>query len=376
MTQPVTADHAAQHRPRRADQYRAMMLLVWPMAKYSPCFYRVADDARRILRQHERILWFLRLEQRVALDAHVHVSGEASLKRAQRRRRRWLRSEFGASRQEELYTNHGYQFLRAWERATVLAKEAPLLANELRQMNHDQFRHLEEAQAHVEKLCESARQLLIHQRAVKDFIVFPNGWKWVLCHYGKSEWEGRFMHHCGNAGSKDSFCRLLSLREPVKSDGIICWKPHLTFTYSMTSLVEMKGRGNTKPAPRYYPYIRELFLHPRVTCLSSTLGYMPERDLSWNDLPVEMRQDIRRHRHGFFHSLRESALKRHFNPPPPEPPEPPPKPKGAIVRWMDNPEWAWDLFGFVGAATCPFVLAGPAFLWGWVERWAHQLGVF
>jgi hypothetical protein len=178
-----------------------MMRLVWGRRTVEevPVFLREADEARRILRKHDQIIWFLRLVQRSALQAQEIVCGAASFSPAQRRRHQRLQFELGPAIMEPKGTNHGTLFLNEWEKALVVAKEVPFLTDALKRLQLQRFTQLPEATQHVRSMREQALLLLVHQRFVEDFIVFPDGWKWVLCRYGESEWEGRFGSRCDPA---------------------------------------------------------------------------------------------------------------------------------------------------------------------------------
>ncbi|MCF7688033.1 MAG: hypothetical protein K9M98_06940 [Cephaloticoccus sp.] len=316
-----------------------------------PAVYRGATDAQHILQRHDRVIWYLRLTQRDQLDCFVNSPTPPTLTPAQRRKHQRLLACYGRAWPERPGINEGYQFLRIWEKAVKTAKEAPWLARWLEETPITRIGQFCLAANKVKALICDALTLKTHQQLVDDFITFPDGWKWVLCRYSGSTWEGRLLHHCGNMGTKDLGCRLLSLREPIRRGGAVFWKPHLTFTYTMTCIGEMKGRGNTKPASRYFPYIRTLFLDKRVTALASHLGSLPERDLAWEDLPTHMRRELEQKRLWIFHSLREAALDRHINPPPPDPP---PLSPTRWSRFKENLEIAGGLVAMSLPVLLPF----------------------
>jgi hypothetical protein len=90
------------------------------------------------------------------------------------------------------------------------------------------------------------------------------------------------MGHCGNAGGKGN---ILSLRDPQDH-------PHLTFINHHGSLGEMKGKGNSKPSPRYHMPIVKLLLSNEVGAIRGE-GYAPKQNFSLNDLSPELQQMVR-----------------------------------------------------------------------------------
>jgi hypothetical protein len=134
----------------------------------------------------------------------------------------------------------------------------------------------------------------------------------------------------------------------------------------MTCVGEMKGEGNQKPHPRFFPYIRALFLDKRVTMLAARLGALPERDLAWNDLPQAIRDELGQKRPWPFHALRDLAMEKHDRPQPATPAPETPKPSRVGEWWDRNIGW----LSFPLAALWPFaVWIGPAYLWLRVEQW-------
>jgi len=309
----------------RIHQYHAMVRLCWgKLVDEIPTFFREVDIAKKILRRHDRVVWYLQLRQRSGLCALVRALGDSGLTKAQARRHRYLINKFGTPWFEK-DGDDGIKFLKAWNRAEILAHEVPLVRSALDRFELDQFKQFAIAQKSVELLTEDYWMLAVHQRHVEDLITFENGWKWVHCLYGGSPWEAKFMHHCGNLNCQDPHVRILSLREPVSCGGLTLWKPHLTFTTRFGMVIEMKGRENKKPSSTYYAYIRKLFLDYRINGLSSQLGSLPCQDLEWSDLPVEMRAEIETKRYFVFHYGRDQALKELRNPKRPKPAEEAPR---------------------------------------------------
>lgn len=310
----------------RMMQYRIMVrsVIVTDLPEEIKALDRIATNVRHMLKRHDRIIWWLRLFQRNSLENQARGNSTHAMTVARRRRHRRLVHQLGHLDPKVGQDLPEIEFMVVWSKASKLAQKVPLLRGWLDRLQFSQFKHFAHARVKVQSLHDDALKFQAHQHLVEDFITFPNGWKWVLSLYSGSEWEGRFMRHCGNMGAKDRYSRLLSLREPVKTGSLTIWKPHLTFTFSMSCIGEMKGYANSKPSPCYYPYIRELFLHDRVTRLSSQLGALPEHDLAWTDLPETIRRDVENKRHWLFHYGRTMALENYLNPPPPPPPPPEP----------------------------------------------------
>lgn len=101
------------------------------------------------------------------------------------------------------------------------------------------------------------------------------GWKWVDLQRGSCTKEAKAMGHCGNAGETDGD-NIFSLRDP---EGYA----HLTFIVNNTFLGESKGRGNSKPSPRYHPAIIEFLESQYVNAIMGG-GYKPENNFELSDL--------------------------------------------------------------------------------------------
>lgn len=125
-----------------------------------------------------------------------------------------------------------------------------------------------------------------------------DGWFWVSLNRAACEEEGKAMGHCGNTPRSTYDDNILSLRKKTKNG----WEPHLTFTINEGGeLMEMKGRGNAKPAARYHEMIVKLLLHSGdwngYYVSDMTQGsWLPENDFSVQDLSEELRQRLLRER--------------------------------------------------------------------------------
>lgn len=113
---------------------------------------------------------------------------------------------------------------------------------------------------------------------------------WWLLDRSACRAEADAMGHCGNAPREKSDDRILSFRTKVTDTR---WKPHLTFILDGNGLLgEMKGRGNEKPAERYYPYIIALLKNTKIIKGIKGGGYLPENNFSLDDLDDGTREEL------------------------------------------------------------------------------------
>jgi GNAT superfamily N-acetyltransferase len=132
------------------------------------------------------------------------------------------------------------------------------------------------------------------------FIDFGDGWAWWLLPRASCSDEAEAMGHCGNSPAGHRTDRnILSLRQQKNVAGREKWEPHLTFilhtdgkTAGVGALGEMKGKGNDKPKPKYFPYIIRLLEDHRIKGLIGG-GYMPEHNFRFSDLTAEQRKAVR-----------------------------------------------------------------------------------
>lgn len=167
---------------------------------------------------------------------------------------------------------------------------------------------MKEMEAIVEKksvknakfLINDTQESNLYKGKIDNYLVFPNGWKWVWKHFHKCELESKYggKHHCGTARSGDE---LLSLREPIGSDFYKIWA-----TFSIDDegyLVQRKGTteetdettgkiidrfGNKKPEPAIHKYIIQLLRHGYengdIKGFVSSSEYLTENDFRLEDL--------------------------------------------------------------------------------------------
>jgi len=141
---------------------------------------------------------------------------------------------------------------------------------------------------------EESKGVLRPRPGDRPVITFGDGWAWWLLDRGYCEEEARAMGHCGNVnGQNRPYERILSLRKSVRRGGTEYYEPHLTFILDTrdSSLGEMKGKGNNKPAPQYHPYILRLLESDIVSKVKGG-GYLPEHNFRLGDLSEEQREEL------------------------------------------------------------------------------------
>jgi hypothetical protein len=91
---------------------------------------------------------------------------------------------------------------------------------------------------------------------------FSDNMRWFSLRKAYCSKEADAMGHCGNKPRESSNDTILSLREVKEQKGRVLARPVLTFIQTdMGDLTEMKGRGNSKPSPKYHSYIVALLKH-------------------------------------------------------------------------------------------------------------------
>jgi hypothetical protein len=116
-------------------------------------------------------------------------------------------------------------------------------------------------------------------------------WGWYDLEKGSCPDEANAMGHCGNEPSERTGDTILSLRREKQVGDKLYHRPSLIFVENRGPLVEMKGRGNDKPADHYHGAIVRLLQHPRIKQLIGG-GYKPETNFSIFDLTDEDRQAV------------------------------------------------------------------------------------
>jgi hypothetical protein len=314
------------------------------------------DEVCAMLRRHDRIVWFLRLWSRNLLR---HAEDLPAFSASQRRRLRRLERALGRPRFADHWSER-QDFLRRWWGLAVTAEKVPFLRRKLAGLKLNSFRSFGQANEWLGRLEQEVERMQDHQQAVDVVWIFPNGWRWVRCAYDASVVEGRLMGHCGNRANTDPDCELLSLREPVRVDGVLFWRPHLTFTFSHGYLGEMKGRNNAKPGRELHPYILRLLLNPMVKGFSASLGALPDRDFEFSDFDPASRMRVYFRVPGFSWEARERAMAKWRARYRPEPAKRPlPATAATVPAALRREPGAWSLVaGWLGIA----LVTGP----GWV----------
>jgi len=175
----------------------------------------------------------------------------------------------------------------------LLSLPVPAIQNTVwdRQKPIELFRSFKEAE---ERWKEETKGVLQPRPGDRPVITFGDGWAWWMLDRGYCEEEARAMGHCGNvAGIRRPYERILSLRKSVRRGEREYYEPHLTFILDTrdSSLGEMKGRGNDKPAPQYHPYILRLLESDIVDKVKGG-GYLPEHNFKLGDLSEEQREEL------------------------------------------------------------------------------------
>lgn len=114
---------------------------------------------------------------------------------------------------------------------------------------------------------------------------FDDGFYWINTHKRHCSDEGDAAGHCGTASERDMV--LISLRKNKEV--------FITMDYSeeRKQIIQIKGKGNAKPIPKYHPYIMWFISDPnRVQRLDTDTGYKPETNFQLGDLPIEMLNQV------------------------------------------------------------------------------------
>ena len=155
---------------------------------------------------------------------------------------------------------------------------------------------LEELGAAEDEWKESLEGLIPEEEVYdqdKPIVKVDSNWDWWLLPRNYCTQEGQAMGHCGNQGSRDEDGRVISLRERVKKGGKIFYRPALTFILGSDKLFgEMKGRGNDKPAEKYFPAIMKLFKTKGIAKGIKGGGYLPSHNFQWSDFSDSQKREV------------------------------------------------------------------------------------
>ncbi len=114
---------------------------------------------------------------------------------------------------------------------------------------------------------------------------FPDGYYWSLSKVQTCTKSAESMGHCGTAAREGMW--LLHLRKNNKEAVTVDWHP--TEKYS----IQIKGKQNNKPHPKYYPYITWLIRDwGGIEKLRTDKGHRPETNLHLGDLDPDIAAKI------------------------------------------------------------------------------------
>lgn len=109
---------------------------------------------------------------------------------------------------------------------------------------------------------------------------FPDGYSWVLTKSHYCDKSQASMGHCATASREDMYLlRLIKGKEEfITAD----WHPQDEY------IMQLKGKGNSKPIPKYHPYILWLLGDSgMVDELKTDEGFRPETNFQLTDLSTE-----------------------------------------------------------------------------------------
>jgi hypothetical protein len=149
----------------------------------------------------------------------------------------------------------------------------------------------EEAKRRAETWHEEVRRLQAGRIEDESGIViksYPNGYYWIDLQRSSCRDEAKAMGHCGNATGN-----LFSLRKSKQ--------PMLTGDVSRGSLVQLRGRANTKPKSEYHSYIMDFLMLPEANINKMhPSSYKPEQNFELKDLSLENLQTLYGSKPGLF----------------------------------------------------------------------------
>lgn len=120
----------------------------------------------------------------------------------------------------------------------------------------------------------------VQDESGRVFKTYPNGYYWIDLQRTSCRDEARAMGHCGNANGN-----LFSFRKNKQ--------PFLTGDVARGSLVQLRGRANTKPKAEYHTYIMDFLLSPDAGIQSMhPSSYRPEHNFELKDLTIEQLRQL------------------------------------------------------------------------------------
>ncbi len=114
---------------------------------------------------------------------------------------------------------------------------------------------------------------------------FADGYYWSLTKAKRCSKSAKSMGHCGTAAREGMY--LLHLRKNNKESVTMDWHPTEKFS------IQIKGKGNNKPHPKYFPYITWLIRDwGNIEQLRTDKGHRPETNFHLGDLDPDVAADI------------------------------------------------------------------------------------
>jgi len=217
-------------------------------------------DARRILKRNDRIVWFVRWHRMALLSAMcfdlIHRTGGNPANKhdnedAYREFQRYVKEMASRSgRPEQRIISAVLDFSPAYLPEFEHWLSLPIAGI---QNTVWEWQTYSELKVHFNRLEEEwarERKGLIWTVKPGDeaIINFGSGLAWWSLSRAACKEEGDAMGHCGNSPRSNSTDRIYSLRQQVKTDKGVGYKPYLTFIlYDDGYLGEMKARFNKSP---------------------------------------------------------------------------------------------------------------------------------
>lgn len=169
-----------------------------------------------------------------------------------------------------------YEYIESWitDPAVAFVNMAEMSWDEVEAMARDWHDSLAVG-GEIEGLDDGSE--LIHK--------FADGYYWSLSKVQKCAKSAKSMGHCGTAAREGMW--LLHLRKNNKEAVTIDWHPTEKFS------IQIKGKGNNKPHPKYFPYITWLIRDwGNIEQLRTDKGHRPETNFHLGDLDPDVAAEI------------------------------------------------------------------------------------
>lgn len=267
------------------------------------------DWAIKTLKREDRIIWFLRWFKTCLLGNIESVNNELAEK--------WLK----AYAKKMITTNNGNtekipDVIELWKTGTVSfsdirrlkIKLEHLLSLPISEIQNYKFNYqtihtiIDDLEDFEREWKKSRKEWIDITEELEDGTIdvihdFNDGFVWLNLNKAYCELEGDAMGHCGNAPRESTEDKILSLRKIKKENGQILSRPSVTFILNENrNLTEMKGRGNSKPDPKYHPYIIKLLTlkYNNDWLVNKLIGgeYLSENDFEIEDLNEELKKEL------------------------------------------------------------------------------------